>query len=70
MTDQKHPPYRYLVTAVSLRCMDAIRYCGAIDDRDGKSDWHVDQIERALKECLEAVATYRDSIRQASEAAQ
>lgn len=59
MSEQKHPSYRYLTTAVSLRCMDAIRYCGVIEDHEGKSPWHLDQLERSLEECLHAIETYR-----------
>lgn len=70
MSEQHHPHFRRLSSVVSLRCMDAIRYCGAIEERRGADFYHVEQIERAMKECLEAVAKYRENTRKASEVTQ
>lgn len=56
----EHPDHYSLTSKVSVRCMDAIRYCGVIVDREGKNcTFALDQMERGLTEAIEALAAYR-----------
>lgn len=59
--EKKYAPYISLTSKLSLRCMDIIRECGAILERDGiNCDYKVKEIERQVDECLKFVAAYRE----------